>query len=1293
MFVFPVASGEFSINWTPGGQQQRDYSKWGSTAAARLTNGGFVREFEAFMRIVPLPLYEHTESLGTYPAFCNQLATKTLTRPAGVKIGGSSDPASRLLGRQLTGTGFNLYLDSPLYYENTRAMQFPPNTPNATSPIVATMRSISASGAAPAPWLQMMLKESLSSTGPGQRNYWSGQGAEMRLYDPEIDTSYGNGTLCATSWVGSAPLTYLSNGDIAPLTPLQDEELVPGASTTYMDKDVGPMYSSGYTNPSGPLYGKILSSTIQAKQQPLVPKTQRVLFGNPGIISTTSPQQTSTTTPQTVPDSNTAYVGESQSVSWSPLTNEQKYRGVIIAPAMAHAAASSTAIAYATSFIKAKYWDKKGTNTRTQLDCPRARPTCAASVNFAGPTELTFCEAKYPLRERGVVLYTRVGCDLGRPLVEMVPGSNPQVGVKVPASEFMAVEVMSNTVFLPLVTPVGPRSGTSASHVNGYDYWTRAKPADPFTLEAFNPYSLVPSTDLSSMFWTADPSLEPAAIIAHSKGEINGYFEATPTSSIATPLVEVSNPHSLTTSSTKSLFKQPIHLLQKLPNYGGHSYATSFFFEYQLGSLYIPPHLGLLFVDAKGRLFGKQGPLSGTTGKLTIDMINGAWYAEDAPAADGAFAALDQFFLSQFDSPPITVKVPDLTNTTLVNGIVGPSSNSYGSTYDPRYATGFFVFERVDATFITDYGLTPVDQILNFAMSLDVVNQLPPVNASTNYTRVQTGVFDYFREGVRLFPESLLDGNVKSGPQCAAALKLATGGIVRRKPSTTWLVVMLSYISAYRYPPATLPKPGTVDNVQLMYPTSFSTFERQARYIGASVNFGGLQALPNGFGGKTCADLFMEHYTTGYLATFYGSGKAPDYIPEIPFDLSCQCIQYMAGAFNDVACPTTLLNAMLANPNGPVFLCSIAGSSLICYDTHCTGVPNPYFYAHYNKDGYCTKKQVDIGVSSVVCANINLISQGNNSIAVISDSVQQQCNTQKESFTDASTYCAMIKPTPAPTPAPKPSSPAVGVLYPGRLFTFQGKYQSYRPARSAVYTETAAASIVDLSGQKLYKSADLVPLKASDLYDEVGPDISFAELNGSDVWTMAWSEATTGAATASGFKKVTGSVTDYSGYQGCTGAYLVPFLILQSSGKVLATMSSGDDLAPLANKILIVAGQTAYKTDGKGTILGQQPCNRPALVPFTVTPTGVVYGDAASFCEVSTFYKTSTGGKLVDVPEITLAGSNNVATLDVATGMVLKSCSSSSTWLWLAIILIVFIILAFIVVYITYRSKLVPQTP
>lgn len=1311
-------------NSTAGRIQQPDYARWPSPlvaatgfslAGAPLSLDGelwksdsFSRPLELFFRHLGSPLVDFSFP-NNYQNWYKSIATNPslLSQTDSVAVGSGDDPAVAAGLSSGSGGAVNLFLDSVHFAENQGNFVFQSNpTKYPTTNSIASAALVSAAGANQQPYLPAADQNSVDQGAL----YWSTGTAEQRAMGHHLDPSYGAGSqsldlpggrYCSTARIGLAALEYRDSfGHVPPFVPAGLG--VADSASVYHNSREPQLCADGF-----PTRG-LSSSRLIANSR----KKASYTLSSMKAIPPVPPEYSGFLQP--APTSLPA------ATSWTPNTVEQRWRGVVAGPAMAHAFSDSTAAAVAVQRLRASTPDGKLTEPRSLANTPALRPTASINLNFAGPTELNFCTPDFPLRERGIVLFTRIGCDVQRDLSELDALGN-KVSSQFLDRRFMAVEILSNSIFLPLV-----RASTGVSFSARKSGYLTLPVSNPQSRLLYNSYSYIESAaspDVSGAFYMssmllplrapgsagdlpiglATPSASsgsqrsieyektpPAALFALRGGKILDYLEAR-------GALEIRNPLYLSPADEDrgppTLLKLPVTADASWPTSGGgtRSARVGHFYEYQLGSIYVPPHLGLLLVDANGLPFGKSGPLAGApavtdpgfsaffaSARLDNSIY---WVAEDAPAADGSFAVLDQFFLSA----PLTVSVIDPS----VN------QNRLGSTFDPRYLTGVIVVERTDLAYLNAFALNgPPDVILRAAAPLPPlvsINREQSINYD-NYLRLLSGAFRYFTESsasLNLFPNSLLADPGKS--KLPGGLLLSD---VTRVPSARWLITMLTFICAYRYPANVPDAPddtpyGTVAGRAVSDP-----YERQARFVGGTRNFSALRCVVQQNPLVTIADLFMLHYTTAYLGAFYASGGPPLYTPTIPFDSTCACLQYVGKQLCFSRLPSSLA-AAFDNPNFRAFICYAAQSNSLCFDSQCSKnqMSAPYYFARYNSTGPCTDRNVSVDVNSTVCAALDFIDASSSSIVIDNISIVNQCSAA-EPF-----YSARLRLEPFAGCAPtsekdycaKPSaSPYTGRLYVAKPTKDPGG-RALQMVPIVLYTSTPSSlsQLRDIAGLALYRSQSLQPLRASDVYPGYSGDLLFLQSE-TEIEQLPWSSASnkTGAVSSTGFVLVDGRVVASSAFSSCAAAP-VPLLLLRSTSspdRFLFAEKQLADLGPAADARVVV-GSAVYTTDGEGFVLATASCSSAvrALYSFPTSPQPA-YGDKSQFCACSEFFVDSEGTRpLAGVDRLSLGGES--VALDPSSGRVVSGCAGGFVW-WPLLLLVLVILAVLAAALVIWRKPL-----
>ena len=1294
----PAAKG-LGINETAGRLQQPDYSRWPRPLVAAQgfswqgsplspdgelwKADGFARPLELFFRQLPSPLADFSfpsnyqnwyKSIGASPSL--------LAQTDSVRVGSASDPAvSSGLSPQSDDT-VDLFLQSMHFAENQPGFQFESNpTKYPLEGSIASAALITAAGANQQPYLPAA---AASSVDQGSL-FWSTGTAEQRAMGHHLDPSYGVGSqslglpgdrYCSTARVGLSSLEYRdSQGHVPPFAP-SGLGVADPASVSHNPRE--PLLcSDGF-----PVQG-LSSSRLIANKRKKASYPKSSMAAIPPIPPEYSSFLVKATTNQAA------------AAEWTPATEEQRWRGVVAGPAMAHTASDLTAAAAAISRLTASTPDGALTEPRSLANTPAVRPTAAIGLNFAGPTELNFSSDDFPLRERGVILFTRIGCDVQRDLSETTPDKQ---SVKSSYSDrrFMAVEVMSNSIFVPLARATSGASFTQRK--SGY----LVSPLNSTQGRIlYNPYSYIASASLpdvngafglSSLLLPLRPAgtegdlpldlstmekLPPAALFAHRGGKIKDYIETRQALEISNPLYTSPADEDL---AAPTLIKLPVTADASWPAPGGgtRSARLGHFYEYQLGSMYIPPHLGVLFVDSDGLPRGKSNARLSGAPPVTDPRFSGFfasvvnkldtadyWVAEDAPAGDGSFAVLDQFFLPE----PISVSLLDpATNQTKT-----------GKTFDPRYLTGVLVFDRVDSAFMNAFALSaPPTVFLQAASPLPAlvsVNKQQTLNYD-NYLRLLSGAFKYFTESslsLTLFPNSLL-------PSAKAPAGLSVSD-VSRVPSARWLVVMLTFVCAFRYPGRAPDQADDTPYGKVAGRSITDLYERQARFVGGTRDLGSLRCVVQADPLVTVADLFMVHYATAYLGAFYASGKAPLYTPTVPFDSTCACLQYAGQQLCFGRLPSSLAGAF-DNPNFRAFVCYAAQSNSLCFDNQCSKnqMPAPYYFARYNSSGPCTDRNVSIYVDSTVCTALDFIDAGASSIVIDNISIVNQCASQ-EPFAGCpnlndQNYCT--KPNASP--------------YKGKLYVAKSSApRALQLMPIVIYTATPSAlsQLRDIADSALYRSQSLKPLQPGDVYPGYDGDLLLLQASSSgEVDELPWSASSgkTGTVSSTGFARVDGRLVACAAFTTCEAAP-VPLLLLRSlagSDRFLWAEKALADLAPAADSRVVVGG-SVFATDSRGFVVDQVPCSGAVrqLFQFATSP-GPTFGDKSQFCACSEFFLDSQGTRPVTGVESLKLGSESVK-LDASSGRVTGGCEAGLGW-W-PLLVIVLILLALVVASVVLWRK------
>ena len=1000
--------GAFALNSTPGSLQQTDYSSWRvfcdsplceeSTAEAADNGlGGFIYASNSFGRAVGQSYVMNP--LSAAPP------------PTPISVGAADDPSTSIgaFSQQLAGAlAVDQDTESGAYVAGGGELNV-----SAQSP--ALLRAITASGANEASFLPLLPDYTENafydrSSRAMLRSQQLPSPDYIAFGAPEIDPSIGGayspsanngpygpsgvsqetvpalGRFCSTSRIGQGPYNYLANY----LAPFNFGKLKPIAGTAIM---------------FNPTDYNMCADGMWSTTKALVTRSSL-----PGLkanaYSLDDPDRFAPGVPVEYRDflkPDTLVEGASQRPDprrWLPATPEQAQRGVVSAPGMAGARGGFVYHNRLISGLSASTLDGQ-TVTRTPGATPAYRFTAATNLDFGTPAELNYVthHKEYPLREMGVMLYTRIGCDRQRPLVEkttsgLVVQSQLPYSARFKADQFRAVELMANSMFVFMAPPSegAPQAvGLGKSKALQGKLLPAPSSFSDFVSGAINPFgsaalsvdkTSVPMSSLLAPLDAGQPQV--AALFTHFQGQPQDYVEALNASG-APALVELANNFQLDPSKGASLFKLPVTVSMQ----GSHA---ALFYEFQVGSMFVPPHLGMLFIDAEGKLHGPgfAGTYDEFKQKAQPAQFSELWFFghENAPAGDGTYAALDQFTLGH------ALAYRDRTGATF-------------RTADVRYAVGVAVFERDDPLFLGRFGLKPAPGVV---YSETNAGQLRPIAdgfaPDSNLARYGSLVFsEYFcgpaaKKPVNLFPYSLTQFD-------RADAQVPYGGALRRL-SRKWLAVLLTFANLFRQqslassaqdssaarslggrPAGWQQFPPAVDasgaQVRPGSDSDSNALLRQARLFPEFYQGGASTAM------QTAADYLMVHYTCAWLAHFY---KSLPSVPQQQFDRSCQCIQYYQNLVRNAegAVPAAWKPSLGANRAFSTYACVLqtGNSSLMCLDGSCN-VRSPAAYQLAGTPAPCDGSSVSIKLQKEFCLAAVAVRQGGSTLSFDQGSVQQIC--------------------------------------------------------------------------------------------------------------------------------------------------------------------------------------------------------------------------------------------------------------------------------------------------------------
>lgn len=999
-------AGAFVHNSTPGARQQTDYSSWqvpcgselcqGSTAEAADNGlGSFMHTASAFSR-----------GLGQTYALSPKSAQPP---PVPVSVGSADDPSTSLSGFSQLLAG-SLAADSDAligpYVAADGSLSVSRNSP-------ALLRTVTASGAGEAPLLPLLSSYDQGyiydrATGQVLQGPPVPEPDSIAFALPELDAAIGGlyvpgpsgprgpvsvdsqtagalGRFCSTSRVGQGPYNYLGNyvlpfnfgktaaaGALVPFNPTDYNMCADGLWPTTRAA-MSPARLSSYLSPNA------YSPSDSLRFAPGIPFEYRDFLQPASSNSKPDPR------------------------SWLPATAEQALRGLVSAPSMAGARSNFVYHANLMGGITAPALQDGSEKRRTIGSTPAYRFTASTNLNFGGPAELNYVthHADYPLREMGVMLYTRIGCDRQRPLVEKTQqgttvSASLSPSAKFKSDQFRAVELMANSAFVFMRAPSASARQPLGMAKPGSGPLLGALLPAPQSLSdllvgAINPFgsaalaaggASVPMASALARFDPAQPQVP--GLFTHFQGKAQDYVEAVDSAG-APALVELANDLQLDPSKGASLFKLPVTTVIQ----GVHS---ALFYEFQLGSMFVPPHLGLLFVDANGQLHGPGfvGSFADYQKMTQPTKFSELWFFahENAPAGDGTYAALDQFTLGH------SLSYKDRTGKLF-------------RTADVRYATGAVVFERTDSLFMRRFGLQPT---AGQSYSETNAQQLRPLadgfGPDSNVTRYNSLVFsEYFggaaaKKPVNLFPYSLTQFD-----RTSAAIPY--GGALRRL-SRKWLAVLLTFANLFRQQTlAQAGQPSSATRSLSNKPTGWMQYPPAVDSMGAAVRPGSdedtnallrqARLFPEFYRGgastamQTSADYLMVHYTCAWLAHYY---KNLPSVPEQQFDRTCQCLQYYQGLVRNAqgAVPPGWKPSLGANRAFSTYACVLqtGDSSIMCLDGSCN-VRSPTPYQLAGTPAPCDGASINVSLQKEFCLAAVAVRQGGSSLSFDQGSVQQLC--------------------------------------------------------------------------------------------------------------------------------------------------------------------------------------------------------------------------------------------------------------------------------------------------------------
>jgi hypothetical protein len=993
-----TAAGAFFINKTNGIYQQRDYvTKWRGPAGTANTaglimgdNGVYYRGSDTFAR--------------TFPSSMGYSGVDPTVGPISYQIGSSADPNSSISNPAIADGYFG---GSPFIYMTDKGVTAPPTTVTKyPQDLCALGQLMTANGASEARYIPYPKDGNYSrgfaltrSTTPQDTTllYRSDSAYEQQVgADPTLDPTYvglstgpdslsptSDGRFCSTSRVGLGPYNYSARS----LAVFGFGQRTPGYPEILFNPTDYPMCLDGYRVPDRSL--NVNQTWI--RENDLKPfSTKQYPVGFPKEYHGFLAQRTSAVDPKSGPVDDA-----SSAVSWEPVTDGQKCRGVVSGPAMASAYRSTNYVASILSSISTKTIGDQTLRARTFRNTPGYLFTAATNINFATAADLNFINhhSGYPLREMGVMLYNRIGCDKQKSISEpeSIAGSGA-IGATVKTnfktldgdasydnqSSFRAVEVMSNSVFVPLAN-----SSLIDFKFNGRHLWSTTAPDYSKSRASFlNPYALVADQDVadadspsirmaSALFCaqksTADEIFPPAAVFLHAAGNVRDYLQTED---------QIYIKNNMAKDPFDKLYGQDDFFKLPITTSRDYSATSSLFIEYQIGSMYIPPHLGLLFLDSEG---GLLGPTKRFAGFSTLDLSNSANFfkSEDAPAKDGAFPVLDHLMLTQL------LSYRDETGTLR-------------KTFDVRYCTGVYVFERNDADFLSRFGL-----LANSSKSYSPqANLFEPARNSIapdqNVARFQSRALDYFCDSislkpVSLFPRSLLDTGPIPLPNPYPEAS--------RRLSKKWLIMLIVFANYGRGKVGALFPTDNLLRLARLFPEPYPSDKKNGT---------------DAYSIQTSADHLMSHYTMAWMSFYYSSKT------KVSFDRYCQCIQYYPN-FTAAA-----LNCIPGHQSGPAsaginkYKCAMnaggGNAGYLCVDDYCSkDPPDPYLPAAsiVDKTGAanpCFERSIDINVSRTFCISLDILRQQGNSTVINSEAANNLC---KESFScrdDSSLYLPIAYP-------------------------------------------------------------------------------------------------------------------------------------------------------------------------------------------------------------------------------------------------------------------------------------------